>query len=125
MIVGIGTDIVEIARIRRSLEKFGERFAGKILGESELVRFRTVKEPAAWLARRFAAKEAAAKALGTGMRGGVHFVQIEIRHQKSGAPLLDLTGRAAARADKLGVNNSHVSISDERDFAVAFVILEN
>ena len=123
MIVGIGTDIVEIARIRASLAKFGERFAGKILGEAEMTRFNEAGDQGAWLARRFAAKEAAAKALGTGMRAGVHFGQIEIRHHKSGAPALVFSGHARARADALGVVQPHVSISDERDYAVAFVVL--
>lgn len=125
MIVGVGVDIVEVARIVRSLDRFGERFAGKILSDSELDTFRTKAQPAHWLAKRFAAKEAAAKALGTGMRAGVHFRRIVVENAGSGAPGLRFEGGAADRAAALGARHVHVSLSDEKEHAIAFVVIES
>ncbi|MGV0034695.1 MAG: holo-ACP synthase [Candidatus Azotimanducaceae bacterium WSBS_2022_MAG_OTU7] len=121
MIISIGTDIVEISRIQRSLTRFGERFTDKILCASEL-RPLTGSSLAAYLARQFSAKEAVSKALGTGMRNGVHFRNIEIARKESGAPLVRLTGEAKLRAEKLGISDIHISMSDERDYAIAYVI---
>ena len=123
MIVGVGTDLVEIARIERSLDRFAERFASKILTSSELALFRA-KPSAAFLAKRFAAKEAVAKALGTGMRAGVHFAYIEITHEPSGKPGIELHGSAAQRANELAIQHWHLSISDEKQHALAFVVAE-
>ena len=81
-------------------------------------------QPGHFLAKRFAAKEAVAKALGTGMRAGVHFVQINVSSKRSGAPVVELSGAAKSRADNLGVERVHISISDEREHAIAFVVLE-
>lgn len=125
MIVGVGVDLVQISRVRRSLERFGDRFAGKILCEAEMERMSRRTDRAAWLAKRFAAKEAVAKALGTGMRQGVHFAQILVSRQKGGAPIVQLSGAALARAEALGVTRAHISISDEQDYAVAFAVLES
>ena len=125
MIVGIGVDMVEIHRVEQSLERFGGRFAGKLLSAGELARFRDATMPAAFLAKRFAAKEAVAKALGTGMRAGVHFTQITIARRKSGAPCVELSGAAQQRADQLGVASIHISISDEADHAIAFAVMES
>lgn len=125
MIVGVGVDIVRIERVRRSLARFGDRFASKILAPAEFERFGLARDKGAWLAKRFAAKEAAAKALGTGMRGGVHFSQIVVERKSSGAPAMTFTGAAHARAQGKGVSAVHVSISDETDVAVAFVVLES
>jgi holo-[acyl-carrier protein] synthase len=124
VIVGIGVDVVDVGRVRKSLDRFGDRFAGKVLSEAERARFGKSRDKAAWLAKRFAAKEAAAKALGTGMRAGVHFSQITVARKSSGAPLIELSGAAAERAATLGAGTMHVSISDEKDYAVAFVVLE-
>ena len=124
MIVGIGTDIVEVRRIQRSLTRFGERFTGKILCAGE---YRSLEGSrlASYLARQFSAKEAVSKALGTGMRNGVHFRNIEIVRRESGAPLVRLTGEAKSRAEELGISDIHISISDERDYAIAYVIATN
>jgi len=124
MIVGIGVDMVDVRRVERSLERFGQRFAGKVLSPEEQAEFRLRTAPASWLAKRFAVKEAVAKALGTGMRGGVHFGQITVTRGTHGAPGFTLAGAAAARAERLGAASHHVSVSDEGDCAVAFVILE-
>jgi holo-[acyl-carrier protein] synthase len=123
VIRGIGTDLVEIARIEQSLSRWGEKFAQRILDTDELEEFRSARRQANFLAKRFAAKEAAVKALGTGMRQGVHFRQIKVAHNESGAPILLLTGRASAIAITNGVSKHHLSITDEKDYAVAFVVL--
>lgn len=124
MIAGIGVDIVAISRVAKSLARFGDRFAGKVLSDDEMARFARAANKPAWLAKRFAAKEAVAKALGTGMRGGVHFSQITVVRGASGAPRIDLDGAARARAEKLGVARTHISISDEAEYAVAIAVFE-
>jgi holo-[acyl-carrier protein] synthase len=124
MIVGIGTDIVDVRRIQRSLTRFGERFTDKVLCAGER-RSLTGSRLAAYLARQFSAKEAVSKALGTGMRSGVHFRNIEIDRKESGAPQVRLTGEAKSRAEALGISDIHISMSDERDYAIAYVIATN
>ncbi len=124
MIVGIGTDIVRVARLANGLERFGVRYAQRILAREEYPEFSASPQPAPLLAKRFAAKEAAAKALGTGFDGRFGFRDIVVTHDASGCPGLVLKGGAAARAQALGVTRSYVTLSDERDYAVAFVILE-
>jgi holo-[acyl-carrier protein] synthase len=124
MIVGVGTDILDIRRVERSLARFGERFTGKILCAGER-RSLSGSRLAAYLARQFSAKEAVSKALGTGMRRGVHFRNIEIARKESGAPLVRLTGEAKSRAEELRITHFHISMSDERDYAVAYVIATN
>ncbi len=123
MIKGIGTDIVDTRRIERSLRRFGVRFQNKILGEDEY-RALDDRELAAYVARQFAAKEAVAKALGTGMRQGVSFKSIRILRNKLGAPYVELDGGAEQVAAELGVSEIHVSLSDERHYALAFAIAE-
>lgn len=124
MIVGIGTDIVEIARIQSNVRRWGEKFAAKILSINELNRYRQ-RGGVAYLAKRFAAKEAVSKALGTGMRCGVGFTQIEVVGERGYPPKIVLSGAAAGHAQRLGVQASHLSMSDEREYAVAYVILES
>jgi holo-[acyl-carrier protein] synthase len=124
VIVGVGTDIVSIRRIQRSLERFGHRFTDKILCASEDRRL-SGSQLAAYLGRQFSAKEAVSKALGTGMRSGVHFRNIEIVRKESGAPLVRLTGEAKSRAEELGVSDIHISVSDEHDYAIAYVVATN
>lgn len=125
MIVGIGTDLVEISRIRKIHDRFGERLADRLLGPLELEGFRACLDPAAFLAKRFAAKEAAAKALGTGFQQGLSWVEIQVCHSELGQPKLCWAGRALDRLHAFGAQvQSHVSIADERDHALAFVVLE-
>ena len=124
MIKGIGTDLVRTERIRASFERWGERFANKILSSYELEKFSAARNKVNYLAKRFAAKEAIAKALGTGMRSGVHFSCIEVKHHPSGAPFVVLHGHALLRAELMGVQSSHLSITDEEGFAMAFAVLE-
>ena len=123
MIYGIGTDIVEIARMQAGLERHGERFARKLLAPAEHAEFGATKRPACFLAKRFAAKEATVKALGTGMRDGIKLADIAVAHDSAGKPVLTCTGYTLALMQRLGINESHLSLSDERDYAVAFVIL--
>jgi holo-[acyl-carrier protein] synthase len=124
-IVGLGTDIAEIERVEKALTRTGEPFARRILTEQEWQIFSATKQQAKYLAKRFAAKEAASKALGTGIAKGVSFQDFEIENDDFGKPLLSLTGVARERADAMGVNHLHLSISDERHYAVATVILES
>lgn len=123
MIIGIGTDIASIERFKDNLEQFGMRFADKILSEAELAIFEHHSQPAQYLASRFAAKEAAAKALGTGFRDGLTLRDISILSNEIGRPTISFTGKAQLVSDRLEVKHMHVSLSHEKEFALAFVIL--
>jgi len=123
MILGIGVDIADIRRFEKLVDRFGDRFAKRILSEAELVEFRQHKSPAAFLAKRFAVKEATAKAFGTGFGKGLHPRQIGLGHNDIGAPHLLLTDTAVRVMEHIGCNQSHVSLSDEKEHAIAFVVL--
>ena len=123
MIFGIGTDIVRVARMQQSLDKHGERFARRILTEHELTGYQRTNKPANYLAKRFAAKEATAKAMGTGFRNGLSLKHINVGHDAQGKPLLEFSGLAAEFMDEKGINEAHVSLADEQEYAVAFVTL--
>ena len=125
MIYGIGTDIIEIPRIARSLERFGERFAHRILCESELARFARHRQPVAYLAKRFAAKEAFTKALGTGIRAPANWHGVWVSNLRSGKPVLEFSDALGALLETRGVRRAHVSLSDDRALACATVILES
>jgi holo-[acyl-carrier protein] synthase len=124
MIYGIGTDIVEVSRIEESLARFGDAFAQRILTEQEWLSFQQSKTQARFLAKRFAAKEAFAKALGTGLRDPATFQNIGVAHDDLGKPVLDLSQALQAFLDKKGIVQQHLSISDEKALAAAFVVLE-
>ena len=124
MIVGIGVDIICIARMVKILERHNQHFAKRILTEREMLVYEKAPNPAAFLAKRFAAKEAAAKALGTGI-GKVSFRHIEVSNNSLGAPILTLLGYAAELQQTLAITRCHLSITDETDHAVAFVVLES
>lgn len=123
MIHGIGTDIVSVERIRLILEKHGMRFAKRILGEEEWAQFLQTKHQAHFLAKRFAAKEAAAKAMGLGFRDGMAMSHIAVCHDEKGKPYLTFSARAAELLDAIGAGEAFVSLSDEREHAIAFVTL--
>jgi len=125
MIVGLGTDIVEIARIRHLWQRQGERFAQRLLTEVELQALQESCQPERFLAKRWAAKEALAKALGTGIAEGVSFQQMQVNHHPSGQPFWQCSGVVQERMQQLGVKCTHLSISDEQHYAVATVILES
>lgn len=123
MIFGIGTDIVAIARMEKALARHGERFAERILAEQERSAYAEAARPARFLAKRFAAKEAAAKAFGTGFSGGLSLQHIVISHDERGRPLLSFHDQAALFCRSQGIGQSYLSISDEHDYAIAFVTL--
>ena len=128
MIVGIGADLTDIRRVAGTLERFGERFTKRIFTETERARSERKPDRASSYAKRFAAKEACAKALGTGMRRGVFWKDMGVINARSGQPTLALTGGAAARlaalapAGKRGV--IHLSLTDDHPYAQAFVVIE-
>jgi holo-[acyl-carrier protein] synthase len=125
MVVGLGTDIIEIARVRRSLERFGDQFRDRIFTAGEIAYCESRKRGAVEsYAARFAAKEAAAKALGTGISRGVSWKEIEVRRQPGQRPTLHFTGRASERAQALGAKHASLSLTHGRDTALATVILE-
>ena len=124
MIYGVGNDVVEIGRIERALERFGERFARRILCESELARFQAHVKPAAYLAKRFAAKEAFTKALGTGIHAPANWHGMWVVNLPSGKPVLRFTDDLQRFLEKKNVSKTHLSLSDERGLAFATVILE-
>lgn len=121
-VIGVGTDIVSIERIERIHARHGERFECRILADGER-RARPAHGVAAFLAKRFAAKEALAKALGTGFTDGVHLSEIEVVHNSKGRPGLALHGTTRSLAERLGVREMHLSLADERHYAVAHVLL--
>jgi holo-[acyl-carrier protein] synthase len=124
MIYGIGTDVVEIGRIEKALARFGERFARRILCESEFNRFKDHRLPAAYLAKRFAAKEAFTKALGTGIQAPANWHGVWVRNLPSGQPVLEFSVPLKAMLQSKSILQAHVSLADERGMAVATVILE-
>ncbi len=123
MIFGIGTDIVRVVRMERNLERFGERFPRRILTEQELDDYQREKKRAHFLARRFAAKEAAVKAMGLGFSGGLGWRQIGVNHDPRGKPLLEFNGFALEFIRDKGITEAHVSLADEDEYAVAVVTL--
>jgi holo-[acyl-carrier protein] synthase len=124
LIYGIGVDIVEISRFQLSYERFGLRLVEKILTSKEVAQFDRSKNKARFLAMHFAAKEATSKALGTGFKEGIAPRQIGVIHAKSGKPDLKVSGRACEMFKKVGIVNSHVSLSDDAGLAIAYVVLE-
>ena len=124
MIFGIGTDIVSYSRILGLREKYGSRFAQRILSETEMAGYTASADPARFLMKRFAAKEAFAKAMGTGLRADVTLHRISVEHDELGKPLLAFDQTLANYVERMGVTRHHLSISDEKDVAVAFVVLE-
>jgi holo-[acyl-carrier protein] synthase len=124
VIYGVGTDLIEIPRIERALSRFGSRFAQRVLCEPELRRFRAHAKPAAYLAKRFAAKEAFTKALGTGIRAPANWHGVWVSNLRSGKPQLEFSAALAALLDARGIHRCHLTLSDERGLAAATVILE-
>lgn len=123
MIIGIGTDMVDMTRMQANINEHGDKMADKILGDVELEGYRATSAKAQFLASRFAAKEAVAKALGTGFRDGLSLKHIQVRSDALGRPHIELSARALEVADSLGVKAVHVTLSHERDLAIAFVVL--
>lgn len=125
MILGIGTDLAEVARIRQSIERFGERFLGRIYTDGERNYAASKANAAERFAARFAAKEAGMKAIGTGWNFGVTWKDFEVLNERSGRPTLRLAGVAHDVAMRLGVKRMSVSLTHTRELAFAVVILED
>ena len=124
MILGTGIDIIEVARIARSVEKFGERFLQRVLVADEIAYCRAHKNPAPFLAARFAAKEAVSKAFGTGIGAQLGWRDIEIRRKESGEPFVVLHGKGAELFAARGAKQLHVSLTHTEIYAAATAILE-
>jgi len=124
MIYGVGTDVVEIERIRRAIERFGERFAQRILCPPEMERFSNHRLKANYLAKRFAAKEAFTKALGTGIHAPANWHGLWVANLRSGKPVLEFTDSLRMFLKERRITQAHVSLSDEKGVAFATVILE-
>ena len=123
MTIAIGTDIVEIKRIADALERQGDKFVQRILTESEIAEYRGRGNSVAFLAKRFAAKEAIAKALGTGIGRGISFQHMVISNNAKGTPLVELQENALERLKQLGGNKVLLSLSDEKNYALAYVAI--
>ena len=124
MIVGIGTDVCSIQRIQKSLDRFGERFVKRILTPAERPRFERTKDKAGHLAKRFAAKEAFSKAIGTGIHAPFTWHSITVTRNPRGKPGIEPSAAMAQHLEKLGVTDAHISLTDDGDVAMAFVVLE-
>jgi len=125
MIVGTGVDITETSRVEEALQKHGERFARRVCTPAEIAYCEKFKNSAERFAARFAAKEAAFKALGTGWSQGIRWVDVEVIHTETGKPELILRGQAEEIARRLGVTRTAVSISHAGRFVVAQVLFES
>jgi len=124
MLAGIGVDIVEIERIRRMIHRYGDRVAKRLLTEQEFSRYCCRHQSASFLATRFAAKEAASKALGTGIANGIGFHDIEVTNDDDGKPDLLFHGEAMSLLKRHNIRHWMLSLSDEKNYAVAMVVLE-
>jgi holo-[acyl-carrier protein] synthase len=123
MIYGIGTDIVRVARMQQNIERYGEKFAERVLTAAEREDYGREVRKAHFLAKRFAAKEATAKAMGTGFSNGLALHDIGVSHDAAGKPQLEFSGCAADFMRAKGITRAHISLADEEDHAVAFVTL--
>ncbi len=124
MIAGIGVDLATVSRIASTHKRFTRRFARRFLHENELVAYDSHQNKERFLAKRFAVKEAAVKALGTGERNGVLLKDFYLEHDELGKPLLRVSGKARVLSDAMGITSFWVSLSDEGDTVAAFVVLE-
>jgi len=122
-LISVGTDILQIDRIDGVLERLGDKFVKRILTDKEQLEFHASKYPGRLLAKRFAAKEAVAKALGTGIGRGVSWKDIELGHNEYGAPVISLSGGAARVATERGGSRIELSLADETEYVVAFAVL--
>ena len=124
MILGTGIDLIEVARIAASLEKFGDRFVNRILLPDEIAYCRSHKNPAPFLAARFAAKEAVSKAFGTGIGAALGWQDIEVRRKETGAPFVVLHGRGQELFAARGARQLHLSLTHTEHYAAATAVLE-
>lgn len=125
MLLGLGTDLIETRRVEQSIDRFGDRFLERIFSPREIAYCKRKKNAAESFAARFAAKEAGAKALGTGISRGVTWKDFEVKRETSGRPSLHLSGRAAELALAIGVKRIQLSLTHSRDLAMAVVVVED
>jgi holo-[acyl-carrier protein] synthase len=125
VIVGVGTDIVDVERIAKVYDRQGEAFVKRVLSQSEQLELEKQRYPERFLAKRWALKEAVSKALGTGMAQGVCFKEMTIGHKPTGQPILLLEGATLKKANELGITDWAISVSDEKHHTVAFVVAES
>jgi holo-[acyl-carrier protein] synthase len=125
MIVGSGVDITEVPRIAASIARYGERFLRRIFTEAEIRYCDSKANKAERYAARFAAKEAALKAIGTGLSHGISWNDVEVTRTPGGRPTIAFHGAAAEFANKLGTKRAHLSLSHTKEHAIAYVILED
>jgi len=124
MILGIGVDIVQVDRLRKSIERYGERFLRRIFTEREVRYCLQCARPQERFATRFAAKEAVLKALGTGWQRGASFAEVEVRTDDLGAPAIVLKGKTLEISRGLGIERIHISLSHDQTYAVANAVAE-
>jgi len=124
MIFGVGTDIVEVSRIQATYDRFGEHFVRRILMDEEIELFRKSKWPVRFLAMRFAGKEAAVKAMGTGFRHGIWVRDVGITNNDWGRPLIIWSERGRGVCQQLGIGKGHVSLTDDAGLVIAFAVVE-
>lgn len=128
MILGIGTDLANIERIQRALDRFGDRFRNRVFTEHEQKRAERMQNPAAVYAKRWAAKEACSKALGTGLRMGIAWRDMSVTNLETGQPVMHVTGWAQERLNELTPEGYdaviHVTLTDDHPWAQAFVVIE-
>ena len=122
-IISVGTDILQIDRVEAVVDRLGEKFVKRILTPAAQVEYNASSQPNRLLAKRFAVKEAVAKALGTGIGRGVSWQDIQLEHNADGAPLIQLSGGALKVASERGGNRVEISLADEIDYVVAFAVL--
>ena len=123
MIFGVGTDIVELLRVQQTYERFGERFVERLLMPEERERFEASRQPVRFLAMRFAGKEAAVKAMGTGFRHGMWIRDVGVLNNDWGRPYLIFSERGRAVCERLGIGEGHVSLTDDGGLVVAFAVV--
>jgi holo-[acyl-carrier protein] synthase len=125
LVIGLGTDLIEIARIERSVERYGAAFLARVYTPGEVAYCQRKKNAAESFAARFAAKEAAAKALGTGISRGVSWREFEVRRAPGQRPEMHLSGRALQIADRLGIRRMSLTLSHSRLLSIAVVVAED
>ena len=125
MIFGIGTDIVELSRIGEIYERYGEHFAKRILMDEEMELYKKTKNPVRFLAMRFAGKEAAVKAMGTGVAHGVWLRDVGILNNDWGRPVIVWSERGSRVCARLGIGSGHVSLTDDAGLVMAFAVVEH
>ena len=125
MIFGVGTDICELSRVQQTYDRFGDHFVRRLLMDEELAPFQKSKWPVRFLAMRFAAKEAAVKAMGTGFAHGMWIRDVGVVNNDWGRPMIIWSERGQKVCEQLGIGEGHVSLSDDAGLIIAFAVVMN